>query len=402
MSQLRLVHVTEDGGGLLVETEDGLQRFVLPVDAVLRSALRTGDAAAAAAVAAPVVRAAPDTRAPSLGPREIQMRVRAGESPEHLAEAVDAGVESILRFAAPVMAERARIADEARRARARRTSNDSVVVVFGEAVDERFEAHGISATTVTWDAWRRDDGEWVVAATWLGGNDNHTAEWLFHRSSRTVTPADETAVDLLSDAPIRPIVPPQDDRPARHKLREAPPLVPGVVAFPPMPDAYTGPVPVVDDVFDQEAEPEGPRDVPPLRPTGTRLESVPTPPADVEWVPVAAVDTVDDVESVTGNPVQPVHVPAEPGLRSNELDLDTDRLDLDTGQLDLGPDRDYDPAFEADYRGGYDELPLPLTLDGQPAARRVPRDQHTDAERAERSRIPSWDDILLGVRRKSD
>jgi hypothetical protein len=28
--------------------------------------------------------------------------------------------------------------------------------------------------------------------------------------------------------------------------------------------------------------------------------------------------------------------------------------------------------------------------------------EHSDEERAARARIPSWDDILLGVRRKSD
>src|SRR5439155_26481807 len=137
------------------------------------------------------------------------------------------------------------------------------VVVFGEAVDERFGAYGIDAEKVSWNSLRRDDGEWLVIAGWLRGEATHTAEWLFSRTSRSVTPLDDAAADLLSDRPIRPILPPE---PARPSLMAAPPLMPGVVSFPPMPDAETGPVPRVDDVFDQNAPPEGPRDVPPLVP----------------------------------------------------------------------------------------------------------------------------------------
>ena len=99
-----------------------------------------------------------------------------------------------------------------------------------------------------------------MVASWLGGSSTHDATWLFHRASRTVTPLDDTAADLLSDRPIRPVVAPEPPRPT---LVGAPPLMPGVVAFPPMPDAHTGPLPVVEEVFDQEAPPEGPRHLPP-------------------------------------------------------------------------------------------------------------------------------------------
>ena len=70
--------------------------------------------------------------------------------------AVFAGMslERVMRFAAAVMDERIRIADEARRSRARRTVTDGEgkLLVFGEAVDERFRAHGIDPDSVSWDA----------------------------------------------------------------------------------------------------------------------------------------------------------------------------------------------------------------------------------------------------------
>jgi hypothetical protein len=328
MRELRFLMLSEDGERLVLDGAEGDEMYVLKLDEALRAAIRAE---------APRRPAAPETAASTasaeqpaeraIGPREIQVRVRAGESPEHLATAYGLSLDRVMRFAGAVMDERVRIADEARRARARRgiETGESKLVIFGEAVDERFRAHGIDAESVSWDSRRRDDGEWLVVASWLGGESTHAAEWLFSRSSRTVTPLDDTAADLLSDRPIRPVARQPESRPS---LSMAPPLVPGIVAFPPMPDATTGPVPVVDDVFDQDAAPEGPRELAPLVSVG---------------------------------------------------------------------------AAGADY----DEPPLPLG-DADPVAatagsRRnlgVTRREESDEQRAARARVPSWDDILLGIKRR--
>lgn len=241
MRQLRFVKPGDDPDHVVLQTDDGAEQFVLHVDTALRDALRSDLPAATIAGAS--------AEAVSMGPREIQMRVRSGESPQELAEANGMTLERVMRFAGPVVDERRRIAGEARRARARRSTTEGQTVVFGEAVDERFGAHGIDAASVRWDARRREDGQWTISAGWLGGDADRLAEWVFHLGSRTVTPVDDTAADLLSDRPIRAIVAP-DERPA---LASAPPLVPGVVAFPAMPDAHTGKLPTVDEVYDQEA-----------------------------------------------------------------------------------------------------------------------------------------------------
>ncbi|MDT4923156.1 MAG: hypothetical protein QOG01_869 [Pseudonocardiales bacterium] len=354
MRQLRFVTRSEDGSHLLVETADSGEQFTLPVDAALREASGSDlprlprPAAAGPTHQEPTHQErAHQESAPSpaptpesiIGPREIQVRVRAGESPQDLADAHGMTLERVLRFAGAVIEERHRIAGEARRARARRSNSDGTenkVVMFGEAVDDRFIAHGIDAASVTWDAWRREDGEWVIAATWLGGDGTHSAQWLFHRGSRSVTPIDDTAADLLSDRPIRPIARPE---PVRPSLVSAPPLAPGIVAFPPMPDAHTAPVPVLEEVYDQDAAPDGPRNVPPF------------------VTPAAAA---------------------------------------------------YEAAFD------FDAPPLPLGItdpDSRPAAAQnlgtprklgATRRDESEEERTARARVPSWDDILLGVRRKTD
>lgn len=332
MRQLRLVGIADDHSHVVLATDEGLEHFALLPDPELDAALRT--------VARPVADVAPEAAAPApgreltVGPRDIQIRVRAGESPEEVAQFFGVDVERVMRFAAPVLDERIRIAEEARRARARRSRGDAgegTLVVFGEAVDDRFAAHGIDPTTVTWSSRRREDGEWIVRADWLGGEGTHGAEWTFRRSSRSVTALDDTAADLLSDRPIRPVTPPVPERPT---LVSAPPLLPGVVAFPPMAEALTGPLPpvetVVEHVYDQDAPP--------------------------------------------------------------------------TGRSELGFLSDGNSGL------GFEEPPLPLgitdpttrPLSRLSSVRNLGRREESEDERAERVKVPSWDDILLGVRRKQD
>jgi hypothetical protein len=331
MRQLRFLKPGDDGNHVIVETADGAEQFVLSIDATLRDAVR-----------ADLPRLHPSAPAPdlSIGPREIQVRVRAGASPRELAEANGMTLERVLRFAQPVLAERVRIAHEARRSKARRSTTEGQSVIFGEAVDERFAAHGIDPTSVTWDARRRDDGQWVVSAGWLGGDSQRVADWLFHLSARSVTPIDDTAADLLSDRPIRPVVSAVEE-PERPTLAAAPPLVRGVVAFPAMGDVRHEPpaAPHVEDVFDQDA--------------------------------------VDGA--------------VEPELPEGAQGFDAPPLPLRLAEPPAGQPRKT-PAATAETS----RLPKLKNLGV------AQREDETDEERAARARIPSWDDILLGVRRKRD
>jgi hypothetical protein len=326
MRQLRFVGPGKDRDHVVLETADAGEQFVLFIDAPMRDAVRSD---------LPRLHpAAPEPPAP-ISPREIQMRVRAGASPKDIADANEMTLERVLRFASPVLEERGRVAQEARRARARRGTGDGQTVVFGDAVDMRFAAHGIEPSSVTWDARRREDGQWIVSACWLGGDVERLADWAFHLTTRSVTPMDDTSADLLSDRPIRPLV--VAEQPAeRPTLAAAPPLAPGVVAFPAM-ETHTDPLPTVrEDVFDQDALDEDPR----------------------------RVTDIDDLGYV------------EPQL----------------------------PLRLAGPQESTAELPRPPA---QPAPKIknlgiAHRDDETDDERAARARVPSWDDILMGVRRKQD
>jgi hypothetical protein len=332
MRQLRFVRAGDDQDHVILETADGGEQFVLRVDTSMRDAARSD-----------LPRLHPPAPEPTarIGPREIQMRVRAGALPQELADENEMTIERVMRFAGPVLDERARMADESRRARARRSTNEGAAVIFGEAVDERFGAHGIDVSAVRWDARRRDDGQWIISAAWLGGDAERLAEWAFHLGSRSVTPLDDTAADLLSDRPIRAIVSAEQ---VRVDQSSAPPLAPGVVAFPAMPDAHTGKLPHVDDVFDQDAaDPDKPRSA---KRVAARNE------------PAAAAEDYD-----------------APPLPLRLADANGDTLI---------------PSESSARTARVKNLGI------------ASRDDETDEQRAERAHIPSWDDIMLGVRRKSD
>ena len=70
----------------------------------------------------------------TLRPRDIQMRIRAGETPEAVAHAAGTSVDKIMAFAGPVMDERAHVAQRAQLSSVRRRSGESGARTLGEAV----------------------------------------------------------------------------------------------------------------------------------------------------------------------------------------------------------------------------------------------------------------------------
>src|SRR5690242_21203273 len=113
MRSLRLVALSDDGRNLILTVEspepgEEPERFELPIDERVRAAAR-GDARLGQI----------EDLGNTLPPRVIQARIRAGETPEQVAQASGTRVERIMRFAHPVLQERARVAEQAREARVR-------------------------------------------------------------------------------------------------------------------------------------------------------------------------------------------------------------------------------------------------------------------------------------------
>jgi hypothetical protein len=201
MRTLRLVALSDDGKSFILAAEgtDGAEgeRFALPVDDRVRAAAR-GDARR-------LTRIDVDAGV-ELPPRVIQARIRAGETPEQVAAASGTRVERIMRFAHPVIQERARIAEQARDARVR-LSEGSPGGALQQFMTDRLRLIDSDIEAVVWDAHRTDDGTWQVTGAWQAGVKSGLTRWTFDLPSRTVTPFDAATMDFAEGTRLVRVVP---------------------------------------------------------------------------------------------------------------------------------------------------------------------------------------------------
>jgi hypothetical protein len=210
MRSLRLVALSEDGKHLVLaadepdSTDDG-ERFELPIDDLLQG-LVGAQPSAQTPEQAPAEAQAPAEPNEDLPPRVIQARIRAGESPEQVAHASGTRVERIMRFAHPVLQERARVAEQARDARVR-LSEGTPSIPLEQFMSERLRLLGADLDAVRWDAHRSEDGTWQVRAAWRAGHKSGTTRWSYDIPAKTVTPVDATTMDFAEGTRLVRVVP---------------------------------------------------------------------------------------------------------------------------------------------------------------------------------------------------
>jgi DUF3071 family protein len=187
MQELRLVAVSEDGSYAVLVTPGSGGRFALPIDDRLRIVAR-GQFSRLAQYEIEV-------ESP-LRPKEIQDRIRAGETAEEIADAAGVPIERVRRFEGPVLAERAYRAQEAQRATLRQSSDSGPGRPLLEVVSERLRELGVDPEEAEWDSRKRPAGDWQVQLAFSSGSRPYLAEWLFDPRRRHVSPADETAARL--------------------------------------------------------------------------------------------------------------------------------------------------------------------------------------------------------------
>ncbi len=220
MAHLTLTGVSDDGKRLLLVSDKGVE-FTLDITPSLRAAL-SGDTSHIGQLEIQMESA--------LRPRDIQARIRAGETPEAVAQAANTTVDKIMTYAGPVLAEREHVAERAQRSSVRRAPGESAGAArtLGEAVAAHLRAANVDPATVGWDAWRREDGRWSLVGrfelpersgtaefTYDGpGNyvvlDNDEARWLVGEVVAGLAPQ----VDDLEQARLRRLTSvPEDDLP---------------------------------------------------------------------------------------------------------------------------------------------------------------------------------------------
>ncbi|MFT4187676.1 MAG: septation protein SepH [Aeromicrobium sp.] len=192
MRELGLDRISQDGANLIARDPNTGDEFTVPVDDRVMRLLAVANQRRRPSGPVTTDRAIQS----SLTPREIQARIRHGESPTEVAAAAGVPVERIDGFAGPVLAERAYVAEQARGTTLRRKQIGGAPITLGSLIDEYISDFGGMPEDARWDAWRRQDGRWAVAVT---PADSPAAHFLFDVKSHYIVPADEVAHSLVGE-----------------------------------------------------------------------------------------------------------------------------------------------------------------------------------------------------------
>ena len=192
MHELRLVAVSEDGTYLVLSGTGRGTRFTLPVDDRLRAAVR-GQFSRLGQYEIEVEN--------PLRPKEIQARIRSGETAEAISEISGIPIERVRWFEGPVLQEREYIAQQAQRATVRSQGDAVPGPSLEEVVTKRIGAHQLETGDAVWDSWKREDRTWQIKLVFLHGGDERVAHWLYEPRHNAVTPADEEAAWFSSNEP---------------------------------------------------------------------------------------------------------------------------------------------------------------------------------------------------------
>ena len=182
MRTARPLGLSPDGRSLIVVV-DG-EQLAIPADDKLRAALRN-DRARMGQLEIEMESA--------LRPRDIQARIRAGESLEAVAQAAGVPMAQIEPFAAPVIAEREHIAGLAQSNPVRRAGDAVAHRSLRAVVSDRLLSRGIDADSVDWDAWRSGERRWTVRLSYESGSAHRQADFTYDQTGRFSVAANEDA-----------------------------------------------------------------------------------------------------------------------------------------------------------------------------------------------------------------
>ncbi|MGW1194876.1 septation protein SepH [Streptomyces sp. NPDC002536] len=339
MPELRVVAVSNDGTRLVLKAADSTE-YTLPIDERLRAAVRN-DRARLGQIEIEVES--------HLRPRDIQARIRAGASAEEVAQHAGIPVERVRRFEGPVLAERAFMAERARKTPVRRPG-ESTGPQLGETVAERLIVRGADKDSAQWDSWRRDDGTWEVLLVYRASGEPRAASWTYDPPRRIVQALDDEARALIGEA---------EDTPEPSF-----PFVPRIARLP------------RDRPLDRDRQPAS------AAPDSGADSSSEEPP---EKERDSLTSLLEAVPSFRGDMIVPETPSTAPESPADE------------------PEAAEPPAPAASAGSAYADVLMPRSVAGHRDRLVGTTDRQAEADGVRpgrRAAVPSWDEIVFGTRRK--
>ncbi|WP_433728226.1 septation protein SepH [Nocardia sp. CA-129566] len=374
MRELRVIGVTPDSTHIVcIDTETG-NKYRLPADDKLRAAAR-GDLARFGQIEIEMEA--------TMRPRDIQARIRAGASVEQVTEESGMPLSRVERFAYPVLLERARAAELAQKAHPVRADGPAVETLI-DIVTAAFTERGHTLENAEWDAWKDEKGFWVAQLQWQNGRSEIAAHWRYQPDAHggSVSPLDDPASDLIDpdfgralrglatilppqaeiEAPVAP-EPPVEPRPVETRPTEARPAR-ETAAAPARTSARSQPT--LDEYYEQRSVAAGGSGTPVS--AGGAAAAIPAA-ASTNAIPAAGGSAA--AAAATSTAPAAGAAPTAPASG--------------TGTAPSAPTAAAKPAASA-----------------KPAAEEAPKTKAAPAKAARNKRgkapMPSWEDVLLGVR----
>ncbi|MDR7385179.1 septation protein SepH [Promicromonospora iranensis] len=389
MDELELVRLHEDGERLVLAARDGAQS-TLPITDALRAAIR-GDRPRMESIRA--------QEASALRPREIQARLRAGETCEQLAEASGLPIEHVRRFEYPVISEREHAIARVR-AKAVLTDDDHGTTL-GELAEERLRSRGVQPDEARWSATREGNHPWLVQVEFEAAERPRVARWTLEPRGGFVTALDDEA---------RWLGLPDDD---------GGPAIAGVSALPPhrsnQPSSARSAPPEQDDtdlLLDNLSERRGHRPA--------RRQS---PDNDLPDMMELDLDGSDGSDGPDGSPAEEPEQAPEPTAsvvdigarrggsrpRMPSVTVPDSPADLEwdgPSQWEItappaGSEQQPDPGSAAEASPADHPAPQPepeKVPEKPPAEPAPPKRPAAKRGRKSRAQVPSWDEIVFGSR----
>ena len=144
---------------------------------------------------------------PTTTVKEVQSRLRAGESMDAISRTTDWSLEKIEKFAGPILQERAFVIAQALKSPTRR---DASSPTLNEAMTNQLTTHGVDLEEVEWNTHRRRDGLWDIALYYPNRDGQADAHWSFNTATGTLIAEDDSAKWIVGEAKeARPRTPAQ-------------------------------------------------------------------------------------------------------------------------------------------------------------------------------------------------
>jgi hypothetical protein len=362
MPELRVVAVSNDGTRLVLKAADSTE-YTLPIDERLRAAVRN-DRARLGQIEIEVES--------HLRPRDIQARIRSGASAEEVAQLAGIPVDRVRRFEGPVLAERAFMAERARKTPVRRPG-ENAGPQLGEAVAERLLLRGADRDAVHWDSWRREDGTWEVLLAYRVAGQPHSATWTYDPPRRLVQAVDDEARSLIGET---------DDTP-----EPSTPFVPRIARLP-------------RERGDRNERGGGDRTE--LEPAGFSGAGDGDGAGDE---PDSLTSLLEAVPNFRGDMVVPEQQGAPASASHTSSTSDTENSSDDDREAEEEEEPVEPPATAAGAGSAYADVLMPRSVSAHRDRLKGNTDRQAEADGVRpgrRAAVPSWDEIVFGTRRKKD